>query len=363
MDNTKKQKGIIVMNLGTPETTKVSDVKKYLDEFLMDKKVMDYSYLFRWFLVRQLITPRRAPKTAEAYQSVWWSEGSPLMVISERVRSALEKESGLPVEIAMRYGNPSPKRAFDRLLEEMPDLEEVILLPLYPHYAMSSFETAADYAFKAYKKGNYSFKLTAFRPFFDDPHYIHVLADSIRPYLKSTTDYLLFSFHGVPVRHIKKGDITGHHCLQTPDCCTTPSLAHSYCYRHQVYKTAQLTAKALGLEKEQYGVSFQSRLGKAEWLQPYTSETLSNLPQKGVKNLVVTSPAFTTDCLETLEEMAIEGKETFIEAGGENYDVTACLNDNPAWIEVLAQWVMDYFNGDPTMVFEGKKASPVEAPV
>lgn len=352
MDQSKGRLGIIIMNLGSPDSTEVADVKKYLDEFLMDKKVIDYPYLFRYLLVRRIITPKRSPQSAEAYKTVWWPEGSPLIVITERLRAALEKQSGIPVETAMRYGNPHPKDAYQRLMERVPDLEEVILMPQYPHYAMSSYETAAEYAQKAYRKGNYPFKLTTIRPFYKDQDYIDVLAESIRPYLKKKTDYLLFSYHGVPVRHIKKGDVTGKHCLKSTDCCMVDSPAHAFCYRHQVMTTAHLTAKALGLNKEQYGISFQSRLGREEWIKPYTAETLTALPEKGVKNLVVTCPAFTADCLETLEEIAMQGKESFIEAGGETYETTACLNDNPAWVALLNKWMQQLVDGDRSMVLD-----------
>ncbi len=356
MELSNKHLGIIIMNLGTPDSTKVSDIKKYLDEFLMDKKVMDYPYLYRWLLVKKIITPRRSPKSAEAYKSIWWPEGSPLRVISERVRVALEECSGLPVELTMRYGNPTPETAFKKMLDRNPGLQEIFIIPMYPHYAMASYETALDYAVKAYKKHSYPFKLTILQPFYQKEEYIKVLANLIRPYIKPTTDYLLFSFHGVPVRHIKKGDITGRHCLQGPDCCTIDSPAHAYCYRHQVTRSAHLTAKVLGLGKGQYGISFQSRLGRTEWLQPYTSETLKILPGQGFKNIVVTCPAFTTDCLETLEEIAIEGRETFLASGGTTYETTPCLNDDPAWIALLNNWVQDHLYGNPSRVYEEEKA-------
>lgn len=333
------RKGIVLMNLGSPVSTEVPDVKHYLDEFLMDKRVIDYPYLFRLLLVRGMITPKRAPFSAEAYKKIWWEEGSPLIVITERLRNALEEKINEPIEIAMRYGNPHPAEAYKKLMERVPGLEEVILFPLYPHYAMSSYETAAEYGKKVYRKGKYPFKLTVVPPFYNEPRYIQALANNIKPYLQQDFDYLLFSYHGVPVRHIRKGDITHQYCLSSDDCCFSPSPAHQYCYRHQVLTTMELTAKALGLSKEQYGHSFQSRLGREEWIKPYTVDTLQALPKAGKKKLLVVCPAFVSDCLETLEEIAMQGKETFIAAGGESYEMIPCLNVDPAWVDFMSEWI------------------------
>lgn len=345
------KRGIILMNLGSTESTEVSAVKKYLDEFLMDKKVIDYPYLFRLLLVKGIITPRRSPRSAEAYKTIWWKEGSPLIVLTERLRDALQQKIQEPVEIAMRYGNPRPDMAFKKLMERMRGLEEVFLIPLYPHYAMASYESALDYVKNIYDKGSFPFKLEVLKPFYAEREYIQILADSIRPFLTSEFDYLLFSYHGVPVRHIKKGDITHHHCLQTPECCFTDSAAHRFCYRHQALTTMELTARELDLPKEKYGFSFQSRLGKAEWIRPYTADMLSVFPKKGIKKLLVVSPAFTTDCLETLEEIAIQGKETFMEAGGESFQMIPCLNTREDWVALLAQWTREYGAGNKEMLF------------
>jgi ferrochelatase len=308
----------------------------------MDKKVIDYPYLLRLLLVKGIITPKRSPKSAEAYQKIWWKEGSPLIVLTEQLRDALEALIDEPVEIAMRYGNPHPSVAFDRLMERVPGLEEVLLFPLYPHYAMSSYETAVEYAQQVYEKGRYPFRLTIIKPFYDDPEYIRVLAERIKPYLQQDFDYLLFSYHGVPERHIRKGDITHHHCLQNEQCCFIASPAHRFCYRHQVLTTMELTAKELGLSKDQYGYSFQSRLGREKWIEPYTVEVLQQLPGKGKKKLLVVCPAFISDCLETLEEIAMQGKETFMQAGGESYQMIPCLNVEPQWVQLIARWVKEF---------------------
>ena len=244
------------MNLGSPDSTSVKDVKKYLDEFLMDERVIDKPWLLRAFLVKGIIVPFRAPKSAEAYKTIWTDKGSPLIVISKQLRDALKKEVEEPVAIAMRYGNPSPKDAFDELLEKNPDLEEVIAVPMYPHYAMSSYETAVEYAKEQHRKGNYKFKLTTIKPYYNNEEYIHALCESIKPYLDKEFDQMLFSYHGVPERHIYKGDITGHHCLKVDNCCEVPSEAHKYCYRHQCWTTTKLVTERLGIPKEKWDFHF-----------------------------------------------------------------------------------------------------------
>ncbi len=323
------------MNLGSPDSTSVKDVKKYLAEFLMDERVIDYPYLLRLLLVRGIIVPSRSPKSAKAYESVWTDKGSPLMVISEQLRQAVQERVSEPVVLAMRYGNPTPKAAFEQLLRLEPALEKVVLVPLYPHYAMSSYETAVEYAKDIYKQEKYTFRLNIIPPFYKDELYLDALAESMRPYIQQDFDQLLFSYHGVPERHIHKGDITGTHCLKVANCCETDSPAHEYCYRHQCKKTTQLVAARLGIPTEKYGLSFQSRLGREEWLKPYSAKRLEELPGEGVKKLLVTCPAFVSDCLETLEEIAVEGKETFLHAGGESFKAIPCMNTHPAWVETL----------------------------
>lgn len=327
------------MNLGSPDSTSVPDVKRYLDEFLMDERVIDKPWLLRALLVRGIIIPFRAPKSAEAYRSIWTDNGSPLIHISRQLASAVEQEADLPVAIAMRYGNPSPKAAFDDLQDTYPDLEEVILVPLYPHYAMSSYETAVAFALEQYKKGGYRFSMQTLKPYYDDVHYLHALAESMKPYLNQEWDKILFSYHGVPERHIYKGDITGQHCLKVPGCCDKPSPAHEYCYRHQCWETTKRVTEMLGIPASKWEFSFQSRLGRDPWLQPYTAARLEQLPGEGVKKLLVVCPAFVSDCLETLEEIAGEGKESFLHAGGEFFEMIPCLNVHPLWVKAIACWL------------------------
>ena len=327
------------MNLGSPDSTTVKDVRKYLNEFLMDEKVIDIPYLVRMFLVKGIIVPFRAPKSAEAYETIWTKDGSPLIVLTKALQKSVQEKFDMPVEVAMRYGNPNPKTAFDNLLKKQPQLDEVILFPLYPHYAMSSYETAVDYMFEVHKKNNYSFQLKTVAPYYKDADYINALAESIKPFLQNDFDKLLFSYHGVPERHIKKGDTTGHHCLQVNDCCNVNSSAHKQCYRHQTFVTTGLTVKALGLAKEKTEQTFQSRLGRDQWLTPYTAQRLSELPKEGVKKLLVVCPAFVSDCLETLEEIAEQGKHIFLEAGGEHFTMIPCLNSNRLWVDTIVKLV------------------------
>jgi ferrochelatase len=338
------------MNLGSPDSTDVKDVKKYLDQFLMDERVIDKPWLLRALLVKGIIVPLRSPNSAKAYQSIWTEKGSPLIVISKQQKDALKKEIQEPVMIAMRYGTPSPKQAYDELIGKNPELEEVIVVPMYPHYAMSSYETAVEYAKEQYKKGGYKFKLTFIKPFYKEENYLHALRESIKPYLDQDYDQILFSYHGIPERHILKCDPTKKHCLKMDNCCEVPSEAHAYCYRHQCWTTTKEMVKELNIPESKWGFSFQSRLGRDPWLQPYTAARLQELPKERVKKLLVVCPAFVSDCLETLEEIAEEGKESFLHAGGEKFELIPCLNVHPLWIETMAKWIKEYEKGNNEMV-------------
>jgi protoporphyrin/coproporphyrin ferrochelatase len=328
------KKGILLMNLGSPDSTEVREIRKYLDQFLMDERVIDKPWLFRALLVKGIIVPFRAPKSAEAYKTIWTKAGSPLIHITRLLQQELQKLVDEPVEIAMRYGNPGPEEGFDALLQRQPQLEEVIAVPLYPHYAMSSYETAVEFAKEIHKSKKYPFHLSFVQPFYNHPEYIDALSETIEPFLSENYDHILFSYHGIPERHILKSDVTGKHCLQQSNCCETPSEAHKYCYRHQVITTTKMVAEKLQISKEKYSISFQSRLGKG-WLTPFTDFRLKELPAEGVKNLLVVCPAFVSDCLETLEEIAIRGKEVFIKAGGTSFSMIPCMNVSPQWVCAL----------------------------
>lgn len=332
------KKGIILINLGSPDSTEEKDLKKYLDEFLMDERVIDKPWLLRALLVKGIIVPFRAAKSAEAYKKIWTDEGSPLIVFTKRLQKALQQRIEEPVEVAMRYGNPTAEEAYSSLLKKAPGLEEVVILPLYPHYAMSSYETAVEEMKKVHKEKNYNFRLSFVPPFYNDQEYIKALSENVRSYLTNDFDHILFSFHGVPGRHIRKSDITGQHCLVTDTCCETDSPAHAFCYRHQVRTTTRLVGEELGLPANKFSISFQSRLGKG-WLTPFTDFRLADMPKEGIKNLLVLCPAFVSDCLETLEEIAMRGKEIFMEAGGESFAMIPCLNTNPLWVDAVESLV------------------------
>lgn len=329
------KKVILLANLGSPDSFSVPDVKKYLSEFLMDGRVIDIPYLLRYLLVKGIIVPFRAPKSAEKYRSIWTSEGSPLICITEEITSLLEKKSNVPVYMCMRYGNPTPHKVLKKIHAEHSDIEELIVLPLYPHYAMSSFETAVEHIKAAFAEGNYNSALRIVKPFYNHPSYLEALKESLIPYLENKYDHILFSYHGIPERHVQKTDPSGTHCLKSSNCCTTDSVAHQFCYRHQVFETTEKIAASLGLIPGTYSVSFQSRLGKDKWLSPDTATELKRLPESGKKNILIICPAFVSDCLETLEEIMIEGKEIFMHAGGENFTYVPCMNTSDKWIEAM----------------------------
>jgi protoporphyrin/coproporphyrin ferrochelatase len=333
------KRAVILMNLGSPDSTEVKDVRNYLKEFLMDERVIDTPYIWRTVLVKGLITPFRAPKSAEAYRTIWSKDGSPLVAITRQQQQALQQQIKEPVAIAMRYGNPSMKAAFDSILTRHPGIEEVVLLPLYPHYAMSSYETAVVHAKEVHAKGKYPFSITTVPPFYDHPAFIDALAESIRPYL-TANGHLLFSYHSIPESHVHKTDPTGRHCLQSPNCCETINPdAQKKCYRHHCFVTMRLVAQRLGLTPDRYSISFQSKLGRAEWLKPATTMRMGQMPLEGIKELQVVCPSFVTDCLETLEEIAIREKENFLNAGGASFTFIPCMNTQPAWIKAMVNLI------------------------
>lgn len=337
-------KAILLANLGSPDSHHVKDVRKYLSEFLMDERVIDIPYFFRLLLVQGIIVPFRSRKSAAKYKTIWTENGSPLIHISRQVQHKVKEAMQLPVELCMRYANPTPWFALDKLKKENPDLKEVVLVPLYPHYAMSSYETAVEHVMQSFKKGNYPFQLKVVPPFYNHPLYIDTLVNSIEPHLEKEFDHLLFSYHGIPKRHILKTDCTKSHCFSSEHCCSIESKAHEVCYRHQVIETTNLVAGKLGLPKGKFSFSFQSRLGTDAWLQPYSADLFKSFPKKGIKKLVVVCPAFVSDCLETLEEIQQEGYEDFMKAGGEAYSVIPCLNDTDDWINTIVTLVNAQLN-------------------
>ena len=337
-------KGVLLVNLGSPDTPSPKDVKKYLDEFLMDERVIDVNIILRNILVRGIILNTRPKKSAEAYQKIWWDEGSPLIVLSERFHKKVDKKADIPVALGMRYGSMSIKKGYEKLNAQ--GVTEVLLVPLYPHYAMSSFETVEVKARKVQEKFFPQMKTDVLPTFYNKPDYIKVMAKNILKNLEGFKhDHILFSYHGIPERHILKSDTTGSHCKLDGSCCETPSKAHETCYRHQCFETTKGIAKELGLKEGSYSNSFQSRLGRDPWLKPYTDFEFERLPQEeNKKNLAVITPAFVSDCLETLEEIAMEGEEQFKEGGGETYKHIPCLNDNDDWVDVMVDWINQWKN-------------------
>ncbi len=333
-------KGVLLLNLGSPDSASVPDVRRYLREFLMDPYVLDVNWFIRFAVVNFAILPSRPKQSAHAYQSVWTPEGSPLVAISQRVRQNLQGRLSIPVELAMRYQNPSIQKALRALSNR--GVTEFLLIPLFPQYAMSSFETAVERVKELLAEIAPGMKMAVQPPFYDDPLYIKALVASASEYLAGGYDHLLFSFHGLPERHLRKSDPTACHCLTTPDCCGTPSPAHATCYRAQCFKTMDAFVKLAGVPVDKYSVAFQSRLGRDPWLKPYTDYELVRFAQEGKKKLLVICPAFVSDCLETLEEIGMRGRETFIEGGGKDLRQIPCLNQHPLWLEAVQAMIAKF---------------------
>ena len=333
------KKGVLLVNLGSPDSPEIPDVKRYLDEFLMDERVIDFPYWFRVLLIRGIILNTRPKKSSAAYKSVWLPEGSPLIVTSRKVEEKVKALTQYPIALGMRYGNPSIESGIRELLTAHPSIEEIFMIPLYPHYAMSSYETVVVKAQDVIKQHFKGLKMTYMPPFYEETTYIKALSNSIAPYLQEDYDHILFSYHGIPERHVRKSDPTGSHCLKVKDCCNVANAdAHAFCYAHQVKQTTYGIAAALNIPKEKYSVSFQSRIGGG-WLKPYTDKQFEAFPQQGIKKLLVVCPAFVSDCLETIEEIGEEGKETFLHAGGIDFTLIPCLNESQEWIEVLNGYI------------------------
>jgi len=334
-------KGVLLVNLGSPDSTDPKDVKKYLDEFLMDPRVIDVPFLLRAFIVRGIVLNTRPKKSAAAYAKIWWKEGSPLIVLSERLQGKVQNTTEIPVGLAMRYGAMSIKKGMQELVHK--GVDDILLLPLYPQFAMATTETITVLADKLQKEHFPDIKLSSVPAFYNKEDYIEVLSNSIQKQIKDLDyEHLLFSYHGIPERHIRKQDITKSHCKIDGSCCDTPSEAHQFCYRHQCFEATKSVAKKLNLAAGTYSTSFQSRLGMDQWLLPYTDRTIENFGLNGMKKMAVVTPAFVSDCLETLEEIAMEGKELFKEVGGEELTTLTCLNDDDAWANTIGNWVNEW---------------------
>ncbi len=329
----RPRSGILLANLGSPDSPAIPDVRRYLRQFLMDERVLDIAWWKRFLIVHLFILPFRPARTSEAYRQIWRPDGSPLIAISRQLLEAIQTRMPVPVALAMRYQNPSIESGLGELARQ--GVSDLLLAPLYPHYASSSFETVVACARTIAAKQFPQMAIRVLPPFYRHPAYIDALVASAKPHLDDTQAHWLLSFHGVPERHLRRSDTTGRHCLVAKDCCTTPHPAHATCYRAQCLATAAAFVQQAGLPPVRFTVAFQSRLGREPWLQPFTDHEIQRLARQGVRDLRILCPSFVTDCLETLEEIGMRGRALFLDNGGQSFSLVPCLNDHPAWIDAL----------------------------
>ncbi len=326
--------GILLINLGTPDGPTKPDVRRYLTQFLTDGRVIDFPWLKRQLLVRGIIVPFRTGNSTELYERLWTDEGSPLKFYGERVRDGLQKLVGpdVPVSLGMRYQNPSIGKALELLIKE--DITELIIFPLFPHYASASTGSAFEEVIREVARQQVIPSMSFIQDYYDHEDFLQVIVDHSSRFDLDAYDHILFSYHGLPQRQLVKAD-NRHHCLQSEDCCQSLGLHNRHCYSAQSYATTFALARKLGLTPDRYTTCFQSRLGRDPWTQPYTSEVLKQRAKKGDKNILVYSPAFTADCLETTVEVGFEYQQEFSALGGEKLDLVPSLNDDPKWIEAI----------------------------
>lgn len=325
------KKAVVYLNLGTPDNTDVPSVRRYLRQFLMDPFVLDIPFLFRWVLVNIIIVPFRAPKSAEAYKLIWKGD-SPLRSFSQSLVHKLSElyEGSAKVFLAMRYGQPSTRLMAKEIVDG--EFTSVSVFPAYPQYALSSTETGFDLIRRELSRAGYKGELSLLTDYYEHPLFLDAVAEKMRTSLEQMKpDFILFSYHGLPQRHLTKINPT---CAGGGACCNVSNEGNRMCYRRQAFATTRGLVKRLNLQPSQYTVAFQSRLGKG-WIEPFTDVVLEELPKKGIKRVAVVCPSFTVDCLETLEEIAIRGRESFIEAGGEELQLIPCLNDSDLWAKNL----------------------------
>ena len=336
--------GLLLCNVGSPDAPTTRAVHRYLKQFLSDPRVMDLPAWRRWWLLNAIILPFRSPRSARAYQKIWTEGGSPLLVHTQELKEKLgETLPDIFIEIGMRYGHPSIAAGLKRLKER--GVGHIILFPLYPQYSVAATGSTLQEAFRTLSNQWNLPAVSVIPPFFREPGFIQAYAIVAREALKNAPfDHFLFSFHGLPERHLVKSEVSPGHCLQLPKCCETMNEKNTFCYRAQCVATAQAIATTLGLSDDQYSVSFQSRLGKYPWIQPYTDQLIPQLIQAGKKRLVIMRPSFVSDCLETLEEMGMREKERARQSGGGSYQLIPCLNSHPAWIQTIGQWVRNHIS-------------------
>jgi len=332
------KRGVLLVNLGTPKSYQPKDVYRYLIEFLTDKRVIDLTWWRRQILVRGLIVPFRYKQSAEQYRKVWTEGGSPLLFHGRKVQQELQKVLGKDsvVSLGMRYQQPSITEGLEELRGQ--NVDEIIILPLFPQYASATTGSVYEEVMKQVQQWETFPKLVFINDFYDHPGVIQAFCARARQYTLSSYDRIIFSFHGLPERQIRKADRTGE-CL-TKDCCKQICQTNQFCYKAQCHATARSIATELNLSVDQYRVCFQSRLGKAPWLQPYASDVLHDCAKAGDKRLLVFSPSFVCDCLETIYEISTEYQREFQEMGGEELKLVEGLNDHPLWINALKELVL-----------------------
>ncbi len=327
--------GVFLINLGTPDSYSVTDVRRYLREFLMDRRVIDVPLIQRFFLVCGIIAPFRAPESAAVYKELWTDRGSPLKYYGEDLKEKLQEVLGKDyfVEFGMRYKNPNIRQVIDKFKDQ--GLAKVIVIPLYPQYASSSTGSTIELFMNEIKKWEVIPRVEVISQFFDNPDFIKCFAENARPMMdKESYEHFVFSYHGLPERHIQKSSC-GNYCQLSEKCCSTYHDKNRYCYRAQCFATTRLLAEELGVTEDQYTVCFQSRLGKDPWVKPYTDDILEELAQKGIKKVLAFSPAFVADCLETTIEVGEEYKELFFKAGGQTWDLVESLNAKDSWVNCI----------------------------
>lgn len=339
------KKGVLLMNVGTPDEPTIASVRTYLREFLLDPDVIDIPAPLRHLLVRGIILRVRPKKIAPLYQKIWMEGGSPLRVYSNKISSSLDEGlTDIEFEVGMRYGNPSIHDGLMRLKEK--GVDELLLLPMFPHYAQATTESSLKHAHKQLRTMNWAPSLLEMHHFETEEDYIVPLANSIKPHLTPDT-HLLFSYHGLPISHVKRIDTSKKHCQKVENCCSVRCEANQLCYGHHCMETTLAVAQALGLTDDQWSLSYQSRIGPVKWLTPSTMNQVEALVKRGIKKLAIVAPAFLADGLETLEELDIGIREHFLELGGEELSVIQCLNDDPAWIKGLGALIERRFAQQP----------------
>lgn len=330
--------GVLLVNLGTPEAPKKREVGEYLTEFLTDKRVIDIPWLPRQMLVRRTIVPKRVEESTKNYQAIWTKEGSPLLVYGRQVEKALQKALGedYSVRLAMRYQSPSIGLALAHF--QLESLERLVVLPLFPQYASATTGSVHEKVLNNVRNWQLIPHLELINSYATDPGLIEAFKAAAKNRDLTSYDHILFSFHGLPEKQLKKVD-RGDHCTLSDSCCHTLTKKNHFCYGAQCYATGQALAHALDLNKERYTICFQSRLGKDPWKQPYLSDVLKECVTRGDKKVLVFCPSFVCDCVETLHEIGVEYAELFHSLGGERLDLVEGLNNDPAWIEALVHLV------------------------